>query len=84
VPNQIHQPTTSPTLRWVFQLVEGIHRVRVTVQGHGHERIESLTDVQINMLRVFGNEVCHLYHISPIEGCSMSVSMPLYCHFLKF
>jgi transposase len=33
VPNQINQPTTSPTLRWVFQLLEGIHRVRVTVQG---------------------------------------------------
>ena len=30
VPNQIHQPTTAPTLRWVFQLLEGIHRVRVT------------------------------------------------------
>ncbi len=33
VPNQINQPTPSPTLRWVFQLLEGIHRVRVTVQG---------------------------------------------------
>jgi hypothetical protein len=66
VPNQIHHPTTSPTLRWVVQLLEGIHRVRVTVQGHVHERIESLTDVQINILRLFGNEVCHLYQISPL------------------
>jgi transposase len=66
VPNQIHQPTTSPTLRWVFQLLDGIHRVRVTVQGHVHDRIERLTDVQINILRLFGNEVCHLYQISPV------------------
>jgi transposase len=66
VPNQIHQPTTSPTLRWVFQLLEGIHRVRVTVQGHVHERIASLTDVQIKILRLFGHEVCHLYQISPV------------------
>jgi transposase len=65
VPNQIHQPTTSPTLRWVFQLLDGIHRVRVTVQGHVHDRIESLTNLQINILRLFGNEVCHLYQISP-------------------
>jgi hypothetical protein len=65
VPNQIHQPTTSPTLRWVFQLLDGIHRVRVTVQGHVHDRIESLTNLQINILRVFGNAVCHLYQISP-------------------
>jgi transposase len=66
VPNQIHQPTTSPTLRWVFQLLEGIHRVQVTRQGHVHDRIESLTDVQINILRLFGNEVCQLYQISPV------------------
>jgi hypothetical protein len=31
-----------------------------------HERIESLTDVQINILRLLGNEVCHLYQISPV------------------
>ena len=66
VPNQIHQPTTSPTLRWVFQLLEGVHRVQVTMQGHVDDRIESLTDVQIKILRLFGNEVCQLYQISPV------------------
>jgi transposase len=65
VPNQINQPTTSPTLRWVFQLLEGIHRVRVTVQGQVHELIEGLNDVQLNVLRLFGEEVCRLYQISP-------------------
>jgi hypothetical protein len=65
VPNHIHQPTTSPTLRWVFQLLEGIHRVRVTVQGQVHDLIEGLNDVQINVLRLFGEEVCRLYQISP-------------------
>jgi transposase len=29
--NQINQPTQRPTLRWVFQLLEGIHRVRLLV-----------------------------------------------------
>jgi transposase len=66
VPNQIHQPTASPTLRWIFQLLEGIHRVRMTIQGHVHERIESLTNVQINILRLCGTVVCHLYQISPV------------------
>ena len=64
VPNQIHQPTTSPTLRWVFQLLEGIHRVRVMVQGQVHDLIEGLHDVQIKILRLFGNKVCRLYQIS--------------------
>jgi transposase len=64
VPNQINQPTTSPTLRWVFQLLEGIHRVRVTIQGQVHDLIEGLNDVQITILRLFGKEVCCLYQIS--------------------
>jgi transposase len=63
--NQIHPPPASPTLRWVFQLLEGIHRVRVTVQGQVHDLIEGLNDVQIKILRLFGVQVCCLYQISP-------------------
>src|SRR5205814_6315724 len=58
VPNQINQPTARPTLRWVFQLLEGIHRVRVTVQGQGHDLIEGLNEVQIKILRLFGEGSC--------------------------
>jgi transposase len=64
VPNQINQPTSSPTLRWVFQLLEGIHRVRMAVQGQVHDLVEGLNDIQIKILRLFGNEVCRLYQIS--------------------
>ena len=65
VPNQINQPTMAPTLRWVFQLLEGIHCVRVTVQGQVHELIEGLNAVKIKILRLFGERVCCLYQISP-------------------
>jgi transposase len=65
VPTQINQPTARPTLRWVFQLLEGIHRVRVTVQGKVHDLIEGLNAVQIKILRLFGDQVCRLYQISP-------------------
>src|SRR5438105_6519966 len=65
VPNQINQPTERPTLRWVFQLLEGIHRVRVAVQDQVHDLIEGLNEVQIKILRLFGEEVCRLYQISP-------------------
>jgi transposase len=65
VPNQINQPTERPTLRWVCQLLEGIHRVRVTVQDKVYDLIEGLNAVQIKILRLFGAEVCRLYQISP-------------------
>jgi transposase len=65
VPNQINQPMQRPTLRWVFQLLEGIHRVRLLAQGQVHKIIEGLNDVQIQILRLFGERGCRLYHISP-------------------
>jgi transposase len=65
VPNQINQPTQRPTLRWVCQLLEGIHHVQVMVQAQVHDLIEGLNDVQIKILRLFGDEVCRLYQISP-------------------
>ena len=34
-------------------------------QGQVHDVIEGLNAVQINILRVFGDEVCRLYQISP-------------------
>jgi transposase len=64
LPNQINQPTQRPTLRWVFQLLEGIHRVRVMVQDQVHDFIEGLNEVQIKILRLFGQEVCQIYQIS--------------------
>jgi len=64
LPNQINQPTQRPTLRWVFQLLEGIHRVRVTIQDQVHDLVEGLNEVQIKILRLFGQEVCQIYQIS--------------------
>jgi transposase len=65
LPHQIHQPTQRPTLRWAFQLLEGIHRVRMTVPGQVHDLLKGLTEVKIKVLRLFGEGVCQLYQISP-------------------
>lgn len=65
VPNHMHHPTQRPTLRWLLQLLEGLPRVRVTVQGHGYNLIEGLHEVKSKILRVFGEGVCRLSHISP-------------------
>jgi transposase len=63
IPNQINQPTSRPTLRWVFQVLEGIERVRVTVDGQVRELITGLNEVKIKILRLFGEQVCHVYQL---------------------
>jgi transposase len=65
VPNQIHHPTARPTLRWVFHLLEAIHRGRGTVPGQIHDLIEGLNEGPLQLRRVFGEEVCRRYQISP-------------------
>jgi len=65
LPNQIGQPTSRPTLRWIFQLLEGINRVTLSVHGHVEAFIEGLTDLRRKILQLFGQKVCQIYQISP-------------------
>jgi transposase len=65
LPNQIGQPTSRPTLRWIFQLLEGINRVTLSVHGHVETLLEGLTDLRRKILQLFGQNVCQIYRISP-------------------
>ena len=64
LPNHINPLTQRPTLRWVFQLLEGMNRVRVSGQGQIHDLVAGLNEVQIKILRLFGQQVCQIYQIS--------------------
>ena len=63
IPNQMNQPTSRPTLRWVFQMLEGIERVRMLVDGTIREVITGLNAGRVAILRFFGQQVCLMYHI---------------------
>ena len=63
IPHQINHPTNRPTLRWVFQVLEGIERVRVQVAGQVQELITGLNAVKIKILRLFGEQICHMYQL---------------------
>jgi transposase len=64
LPNQIGQPGARPTLRWIFQLLEGINRVTLSVQGHVTIVMEGLTALRRKILQLFGQKVCQIYQIS--------------------
>jgi transposase len=65
LPNQIGQPTSRPTLRWLFQLLEGINRVTLSIPGHVTIVMEGLTALRRKILQLFGQKVCQIYQISP-------------------
>jgi len=64
LPNQIGQATTSPTLRWVFQMMEGIDYVEIKLKEEHQHLINGITDLHRKILMLFGNNVSRIYQIS--------------------
>jgi len=63
LPNQIGEQTERPTLRWIFQLLHGIHYLRILVGEQVHYVIEGLTTLREKILRFFGESVAKIYQI---------------------
>lgn len=61
IPNQRNPPTNRPTLRWVFQVLAGLERVRLMVGGQVSDLITDLHEVKSKILRLFSEQVCHVY-----------------------
>lgn len=72
LPNQIKQKTATPTLRWVFQLLNGINRVHLEIQGQPKQCLmEGLNEVKTKAIKQFGGFVCKYYQIEVKVPCSM-------------
>jgi len=57
VPNQLKQPTATPTLRWIFQCFQSVHLIRFQSQFS----ISNLTEQRLWILRFFGSD-CQKYY----------------------
>jgi transposase len=68
LPNQIDIPTARPTLRWIFQALEGIHRVAIATDGGVRVLIEGVTELRTKILQLLGPSVCQKYQIPAPEG----------------
>ncbi len=64
LPNQLGKPTSAPTLRWIFQLMEGIALVRILDYERAliHEAVSN-NDLRIKIVRLFGDTACKSYQI---------------------
>ena len=63
LPNQIDIQTAKPTLRWIFQILDGVNRVTITTKGSVQVLIEGVTDLRMKILRLFGPSVCRIYQV---------------------
>lgn len=61
VPNQIRKETSRPTLRWIFQLLDGIELVKMYVDKTTHVVVSGLTPLKQRILGCFGGTVMKIY-----------------------
>ena len=68
IPHQIKKPTERPTLRWAFQIIEGINYVKVyAVSGQVQTVIQGLNDLKKLIISCFGEAVMKIYRIEGHE-----------------
>ncbi len=68
LPNQINQPIQRPTLRWIFQLFEGINFITHKLNDTIKTGVDRLNDLRKKILRLLGPTVCRIYQISAEGG----------------
>jgi transposase len=64
LPNQIKKEIVNPTLRWIFQIMEGITIVRVSVEGKLTSTFSGITDLHLRILECFPPSVQQIYGLA--------------------
>jgi transposase len=67
IPNQINKPIQNPTMRWVFQIMEGIGVIRFyekNLRDPIREILANLSELRRKIIRLFGVSACQIYGIS--------------------
>jgi len=62
IPNQKKQPIQNPTLRWVFQLMEGI--AIISISSTQQVLVTNMSPLRTRMVALFGSHVSNLYAVN--------------------
>ena len=61
LPNQLGNPTKRPTMRWIFQIFEGVHLLIHRTPSGTQERVLNMNKVRYQVLSVLGGEFEKIY-----------------------
>jgi hypothetical protein len=60
LPNQKGKQTARPTLRWIFQMMQGIHLLKLAGVP---DYVAGKSEFKENIIRLFGTSACTIYGI---------------------
>lgn len=63
IPNQIKQPSKRPTMRWIFQILEGINHVTIKSGKRVRVEIDGLNKLRRRILSMLGSSVANIYQV---------------------
>jgi len=66
IPNQLNKPVKNPTLRWIFQIMEGISLVSIN-NGSCQTQvfITNVNELRRKVIQLFGQTACQMYDLIP-------------------
>ena len=67
LPNQLNKPVQNPTLRWIFQIMEGLGMVRIqeTQEGPPRELLTNMSALRKKIIQLFGPTACRMHGLNP-------------------
>ena len=64
LPNQINQPTQKPTMRWIFQLMDGLHFVTLNTGENTQQVVHGWNGIKQKIIQLLGKTTMQIYQIS--------------------
>lgn len=64
LPNQIDKPIKNPTMRWIFQLMEGIDIIYIKIKDSIVKKIMGITELRQKIISFFFDPVQKIYQIA--------------------
>lgn len=64
LPNQLNKQVQNPTMRWIFQLMEGIGVIQFyenNIERPFKEIVTNVNDLRKKIIRLFGDTACQMY-----------------------
>lgn len=74
LPNQINKPTSTPTLRWLFQLMDGVDVVNVKIGKTFKTAIHGLNEIKRKIICFMGEMTMKIYGIQENADFNMGVA----------
>lgn len=67
LPNQLDKEVQNPTLRWIFQIMEGLGVVRIqdNPEGPPRELLTNMSALRKKIIQLFGPTACRMHGLNP-------------------